>query len=78
MLTWKRTVCSVEGNRHRSRLAIPLDLLAACLALFGSADPREPLPGLDTETTETLLSRGDLLAHLERESGIAVLPVPPL
>lgn len=51
---------------------------AACLALFGSADPREPLPGLETETTENLLSRGDLLAHIERESGIAVLPVPPI
>jgi hypothetical protein len=51
---------------------------AACLALFGPADPSKSLAGFEVDGTDHLPDRGDLLDQLERETGITVLAVPPI
>jgi hypothetical protein len=51
---------------------------AACLALFGPADPGKSLAGFEIDATDHLPDRGDLLELLERETGITVLAVPPI
>lgn len=48
---------------------------AACLALFGPAGA--PKTGSGRYATDHLPDRSDLLDELERNAGIAVLPVPP-
>ena len=51
---------------------------AGCLALFGPADPAKSLAGFEVDTTEHLPDRAALLEQLEHETGITVLPVPPI
>jgi RES domain-containing protein len=51
---------------------------AACLAVFGPADPSKSLAGFEAEATDHLPDRRDLLDQLERETGITVLAVPPI
>ncbi len=51
---------------------------AGCLALFGVADPKKSLAGFEVFTTDHLPNRVDLLDELEQETGIVVLPVPPI
>ena len=51
---------------------------AACLALFGPADPSKSLAGFEVDATDHLPDRHDLLDLLEHETGIAVLAVPPI
>jgi hypothetical protein len=51
---------------------------AACLALFGRADPGKTLAGFEVEATDHLPDRTELLDQLERETGITVLAVPPI
>lgn len=50
----------------------------ACLALFGPADPSTPPAGFELDSTDHLPDRTELLDQLERETGIVVLPVPPI
>lgn len=51
---------------------------AACLALFGPADPKKALAGFEVLNTDHLPNRVDLLDELERQTGMVVLPVPPI
>jgi hypothetical protein len=51
---------------------------AGCLALFGPADPSNSLAGFDLDNTDQLPSCTALLDQLEQETGITVLPVPPI
>ncbi|MCV7137103.1 RES family NAD+ phosphorylase [Mycobacterium hodleri] len=51
---------------------------AACLALFGPADPTASSVDVDIRAIEHLPDRRDLLDQLERETGITVLAVPPV
>jgi hypothetical protein len=51
---------------------------AACLALFGAAGAGSAVAGLETPSTERLPDRPDLLSALESETGITVLPAPPI
>jgi len=51
---------------------------AGCLALFGSADPSTSLAGFELGSTDHLPDRTALLDQLEQETGITVLPVPPI
>jgi hypothetical protein len=51
---------------------------AACLAVFGPADPSTSLAGLEIDATDHLPDRRDLLDQLESETGITVLAVPPI
>jgi hypothetical protein len=51
---------------------------AACLALFGPAGAAADVPGLATTNTDHLPNRGDLLSALENQTGITVVPVPPI
>lgn len=51
---------------------------AGCLALFGPADPKKSLAGFEVLNTDHLPDRVDLLDELEQQTGIVVLPVPPI
>jgi hypothetical protein len=51
---------------------------AACLALFGPADPGAATAEFAVVAADHLPTRTDLLDQLEQETGITVLPVPPL
>lgn len=51
---------------------------AGCLALFGPAAAKKPLAGFEVVSTDHLPDRADVLDELEQETGITVLPVPPI
>jgi len=46
--------------------------------LFGPADASKSPAGFEVDATDHLPDRHDLLDLLERETGIAVLAVPPI
>jgi hypothetical protein len=51
---------------------------AGCLALFGLAGASTPPAGFEVVSTEHLPNHTALLEQLEHETGITVLPVPPI
>jgi hypothetical protein len=51
---------------------------AACLALFGPAGAAAADTGLEIISTKHLPDRPELLSALENETGITVLPAPPI
>ncbi|MEB3069306.1 RES family NAD+ phosphorylase [[Mycobacterium] vasticus] len=51
---------------------------AACLAVFGPTGAATDGCPLDTAQTDYLPDRPDLLSTFESETGIAILPVPPI
>ncbi len=51
---------------------------AACLALFGPAGAAEDTGSRQTVSTDAPIDRQDLLSALQNQTGITVLPVPPI
>lgn len=49
-----------------------------CLALFGVAGSPEHSAGFEVDATDHLLDRTALLDELKYQTGITVLPVPPI
>lgn len=50
----------------------------ACVALFGESGDRTAVAGHDVDTTAELWDRPGLLDDLRTDTGITVLPIPPL
>jgi hypothetical protein len=64
------------GIRHWARH--DLSHTAGCLALFSLAGSPESAAGFGVDTTDHLPDRAALLEQLAQETGITVLPVPPI